>query len=206
MAEQVWDDPIVQQIEGLMVERIVTPALTLLGEDIGEQARECAEVYAAQLRNPDRRIAAQTAIDLAILLPDAIPAEWWATPLGQAMASEAPLAITVAEAARILGVTRARAYVLAHDGKITPAPGGVTLTSVLERLAGLPILARARERHRKPTAVGGMESSPRPARATGDRWPVPDASRGRMTPDVIRWPSQTVPRVPAAPERRWLDD
>jgi hypothetical protein len=137
MAEQVWDDPLVQQIEDLMDERIVTPALTLLGEDIGEQARERAPVYAAQLRGEVRGTAAQTAIDLAQLLPDEIPAEWWATPLGQAIArtNEAPQTVTVAEAARILGVSRGRAYALAYDGKITPAPGGVTLTSVLERLA-----------------------------------------------------------------------
>lgn len=137
-------DEVAREIENLLIERIVSPASTLLGLDLNETLHERAEsramALAHQLLDPDRRLAAQTAIDLAALLPDQIPAEWWATPLGLAVGRtyEPTQVVTQAEAARILGTTRAWVGSLVRRGHLATAPGGVTLASVLDRLASQP--------------------------------------------------------------------
>ena len=129
-------DPLVEQIADLL-DRVADIA-GLLGLDLTEQAaarvQGRADLYAAQLIGADSHVAADTAIDLAQLLPDSIPAEFWSTPLGAAMAATyqvAPTTVTVSEAAKILGVGRARAYQLAAAGKLARTEGGVTLASVL---------------------------------------------------------------------------
>ncbi len=133
-------DDAAAQIEELLDRQVLTPAVNLLGFDLEDLLRPRIEsraiLFAAQLLGPDRRVAAQTAIDLASLLPDEIPPEWWTTPLGVAVARtyDPPQVVTQAEAARILGVTRAWVGSLVKRGHLDTAPGGVTLISVLERL------------------------------------------------------------------------
>lgn len=69
------------------------------------------------------------------------PAWWWQTPLGRTVAG--PLAdatpesevVKVAEAARMLGHGHTRVYQLADSGFLDRAEGGVTLRSVLRRVA-----------------------------------------------------------------------
>lgn len=102
------------------------------------RAEVTAKVMAAQLRSGDDHVAAQTAIDIAAaFLPDRIPDEFWATPLGQLIARTTghPSAdsVSMSAAGAMLGVSRARAQQFARDGRLTRHPdGGVTSASVTE--------------------------------------------------------------------------
>lgn len=86
----------------------------------------------------DTDIAAQTAYDiLDVIFGDTdLPAQWWTTPLGHAVARALPdKTIGISDAARILGVSRQRAHILARNGQLaSPVTGYVTLSSVLTRL------------------------------------------------------------------------
>jgi len=77
--------------------RLIWPLESLLGPDelftaLRKRAAGRARMLAAQLAGRDDRLAAQTAIDLAnAVLPDAIPDDWWATPLGRLTAEAGKL-------------------------------------------------------------------------------------------------------------------
>lgn len=94
-----------------------------------------AAMLTAQLESGDERIAAQTAIDLAAILPDAIPDDWWETPLGRlvAMSVGHPVQdqLSLAEAARVLRVSKTRVQQFVREQRLEQHPdGGVTAVSV----------------------------------------------------------------------------
>lgn len=113
-----------------------------LAERLGKAATQAARRVAAELAGNDRA-AAEAARSVATLAHgDAPPpASWWPTPIGRAVARAircAPgEAVPVAEAARMLGISRQRAHRLVTTGKLQRgADGGVALQSVFNRLAG----------------------------------------------------------------------
>ncbi len=114
----------------------------LLGPDmtevLGERITAAAPRIAAQLRTPGDQ--AGTAADLLDLIghPGDDDLTWWTTELGQAIAHALDdQGVTHAEAAQLLGVTRGTIAQLVTRGTLARVAGGrVSLTSVLDRLAG----------------------------------------------------------------------
>lgn len=99
------------------------------------RAETAGRVMDAQLRSGDDKLAAQTAIDLAGLLPDQVPGEWWGTPLGRLVAQSVGWpgaeALSLSQAAAVLRVSRTRAQQFAREGRLERHPdGGVTAVSV----------------------------------------------------------------------------
>ncbi|HTJ66188.1 MAG TPA: hypothetical protein VL551_01540 [Actinospica sp.] len=111
------------------------------GEEFGilrQRAAATARMMAAQLASGDDKLAAQTAIDLAsLILPDDIPDDFWATPLGRLIAKSAghPSSdeVPYSVAAAMLGVSKTRVQQLVEAGKLERHPGG-GITSVSVRL------------------------------------------------------------------------
>lgn len=130
-----------EEIYELVMARLVDPAAAILGTDLHEtlavRAESRANQVAADLTDPDKRIAAEAVISLAPLLPDDPDPEWWRTEIGMAIghAYEPPQTVGPTEAARILGVTRGRIYQLRNAGQLQTSAGGLLLSSVLDRLA-----------------------------------------------------------------------
>lgn len=135
------------QVADLIGERLLWPLETLLGPGeefalLRQRADAAARIMAAQLASRDDKLAAQTAIDLAgTVLPDAIPDDFWPTPLGRLIAKSVgwPGAeeVSYSQAAAMLGVSKTRVQQLLEAGKLERHPGGgVTSVSVRLRAAG----------------------------------------------------------------------
>ena len=142
-------DPLARQIADELDRAIVGPTGTLIGPDLADMARDrlidAAARLAAQLRDPDDGIVAETVIDImGALWPHAAPedcgrAEWWSTPLGQACGASIGRNdaghVTYAVAAAMLGVQRGTVSTMAQRGTLLRHPdGGVVRGSVLRRL------------------------------------------------------------------------
>lgn len=141
---------IAAEVAELLDARLTGPVRTLLGDDLAEQVRARvwvrAKVIAADLLG-DRCLAAQTVTDMAGVLPEQPEPAWWRTPLGQIVGRtyDPEESVTIIRAATLLGVSRARIYQLIDAGGLRRVPGGVALSSVLDRLGGLdgtPIVTR----------------------------------------------------------------
>jgi hypothetical protein len=96
-----------------------------------------APMWAANLLGGDDKLAAQTVIDVMCVIgaDDHQPIEWWATPLGRAVARSVghPTADTVSYsvAGAMLGVTKQAIHKMVKSGRLTPGrDGGVTVASV----------------------------------------------------------------------------
>lgn len=130
------------------LERLLWALVPLLGQalhdDYGRRPGEVAGMLAAQLTAGDDRLAAETVIDLAAagVIPDDPVSEWWATPLGRAVAASVghPSAehVSYSVAGAMLGVTRGRVGQLVAARKLDRHPdGGVSVASIQQRIAGL---------------------------------------------------------------------
>lgn len=130
------------------LERALWALVPLLGPDLhddyGRRPAEVAAMLAAQLASGDDRLAAQTVIDLAAagVIPDDPDPDWWATPLGRAVAASVghPTAthVSYSVAGAMLGVTRGRVGQLVAAHKLDRHPdGGVDVTSIRRRIAEL---------------------------------------------------------------------
>jgi hypothetical protein len=97
--------------------------------------RPAAEVLAAELEGQDRRVAAQTAIDLASLI-DLDDIDDAVSPLGLAcMLTFEHKDISQARAARLLGVTPQRVTALLDKGRLERCGTAVNATSVARLIA-----------------------------------------------------------------------
>jgi hypothetical protein len=107
---------------------------------IADAARRDAERLAASLLSGDDPLAAQTTIDLANALGwDDLDAEWWSTPLGQAVARSVghPTAeiVSYSVAGAMLGVSKQMVAKHISQGRLDRGPdGGVTSLSVRQFL------------------------------------------------------------------------
>ena len=77
---------------------------------------------------------------LGAVWPGGAPADWWRTPLGRIVAdqlsADSPAeTITVAEAARMLGISHSRVVQLAETGHLHRSTEGIRLADVYRRLA-----------------------------------------------------------------------
>jgi len=107
------------------------------------RAQRTARMMAAQLASGDDRLAAQTVIDLAAVLPEDIPDEWWASPLGRLVAQSVGYpsaeAVSFSVAAAMLGISKTRVQQLIAAGKLERHPdGGITSASVQMRARVTP--------------------------------------------------------------------
>jgi hypothetical protein len=129
--------------------RLLWPLESLLGPGeeftlLRQRAAVTARMMAAQLASGDDKLAGQTAIDLAAsVLPDEIPDEFWATPLGRLIAKSVghPGAeeVSYSVAAAMLGVSKTRVQQLVSAGKLERHPdGGITSASVRLRASAAP--------------------------------------------------------------------
>ena len=140
---------LVEQIIRLLDVRLLDPLEVLLeGDDavaaLRHLVRRRARRWADVLRHGDDVAATMTAARLiATLYPGDRafdpPAEWWATPLGQAVAVRAghPWAVSVsyATAGAMLGITRQGVHDLVRRGRLPRHPdGGVPSTAIRDRL------------------------------------------------------------------------
>jgi hypothetical protein len=114
-------------------------------DELREQVRIDAEMWAAQLLGEDDALARQVVIRLISVLhpgdtafdpPDA----WWATPLGRVTARRAghpsKEGVSFAVAGAMLGITRQGVHDLVSRDKLLRHPdGGVTVASIRARLA-----------------------------------------------------------------------
>ena len=146
---------LVDQIVRLLDVRLLDPLEVLLdGDDAVAALRELVRLrarrWADTMRDGDDWAATMTAARLiATLYPGDRafdpPAEWWATPLGQAVAVRAghPWAesVSYATASAMLGITRQDVHDLVRRGRLPRHPdGGVPSSAVRDRL-------RARDSH-----------------------------------------------------------
>ncbi len=129
--------------------RLLDPLEILLPQadldDLREQVRIDAEMWAAQLLGEDDALARRVAIrllsvfypgDTAFDPPDA----WWATPLGRVTARRAghpsKEGVSFAVAGAMLGITRQGVHDLVSRDKLLRHPdGGVTVASIRARLS-----------------------------------------------------------------------
>ena len=146
---------LVEQLVGLAERRLLDPLEILTQEPavvrpLRERVRADAEMWAAQLLGADDRPARHTGARLISAFypgdaPFEMPASWWRTPLGRAVARRMghPTAEVVSYpvAAAMLGITRQGVHDLVRRGKLdradaAPGPhaGGVTTASVRVRL------------------------------------------------------------------------
>ena len=106
-----------------------------LADAIRARIADRLPMLVGQLTGPDPHVAAETAIDLmAALWPHSDPTpEWWATPLGEAIAATAEGERTVSrsEAASILEVTTGTVAQLRSRGVLDGDRSGIPLRSVL---------------------------------------------------------------------------
>ena len=139
-------DDAATQIAGLIDERLLSVLEMLLGPGeefafLRQRADAAARMMAAQLASGDDKLAAQTAIDLAALLPDVIPDDFWPTPLGRLIAASVGWPgtehVSYSNAAAMLGVSKTRVQQLLEAGKLERHPdGGITSVSVRLRAGG----------------------------------------------------------------------
>ena len=138
-----------RQLRVLAETRLLDPLEILTGDDalvrpLRERIRADAETWAAQLLGPDDRSARHAGARLIGAFypgdgPFEMPAEWWSTPLGQAVARRIGhperAAVSYPVAAAMLGITRQGVHDLVRRGKLDRDPGGgVTAASVQTRL------------------------------------------------------------------------
>lgn len=139
IGDRVNDDAAAQVADEIET-RLIWPLEMLLGPGeeftlLRQRAGVTARMMVAQLASGDDKLAAQTAIDLAAVLPDAIPDGWWATPLGKLIAQSvghpSAEAVSFSGAAAMLGVSKGRVQQLVSGGKLDRHPdGGITAASV----------------------------------------------------------------------------
>ncbi|GIE93488.1 hypothetical protein [Paractinoplanes rishiriensis] len=142
---------LVEQIVRLLDVRLLDPLEVLLEGDETVDAvrvllRTRAKRWADTLLNGDDPAATMTAARLiANLYPGDRafdpPADWWATPLGQAVAVRAghPWAesVSYATAGAMLGITRQGVHDLVRRGRLPRHPdGGVPSAAIRDRLRG----------------------------------------------------------------------
>lgn len=113
----------------------------LIGPDcprVSERVQDRAPMWAAQLLDEDDRLAAQTVIDLMNVLPPPT-ADWWGSPLGQAVARSVghPDAdhVSYSVAGAMLGVSKQAVAKMVGTGRLSRGPdGGVTTASIQQLL------------------------------------------------------------------------
>jgi hypothetical protein len=133
----------------LVSSRLLDPLEILLPQvdldELREQVRIDAEMWAAQLLGEDDALARRTVIRLmAVLYPGDAPFDppdtWWATPLGRVTARRAghpsKEGVSFAVAGAMLGITRQGVHDLVSRNKLLRHPdGGVTVASIRARLS-----------------------------------------------------------------------
>lgn len=140
-----------EDLVGQVTVRLVDPLEILVGTDDALRARvgRQSRVWAAALLGEDEMQAALTAGRLVAALfpgdghgdePFDPPAPWWATPFGRAVALRighpSAQAVSVAQAAAMLGISRQGVHDLANRGRLErDAEGRITVSSVRARLA-----------------------------------------------------------------------
>ncbi|MCB1290778.1 MAG: hypothetical protein KDB45_04510 [Mycobacterium sp.] len=145
------EDTAVEQLADALAAELVD-ALSAVGwTDLADLARAriwaTAERLAAQLDPSDEHVAAQTVIDCAgHLWPVDPEPEWWRTPLGRLVAlsvGREDAAVTQAEAAAMLGVTRGTIAQLVSRGTLARhRDGGVDRAAVFARMLTRPATKR----------------------------------------------------------------
>lgn len=137
------------QLVALAESRLLDP-LEILTEDedtvepLRTRITADAEMWAAQLLGPDTRLARHTGARMISAFypgdaPFEMPADWWRTPLGRAIAlcvgHPSRDVVSYPVAAAMLGITRQGVHDLVRRGKLVRhADGGVTTASVRARL------------------------------------------------------------------------
>lgn len=120
---------------------VITPARELLGAGISDGLEVSASIAAAAMSRGLADRDGHTLADriFAALWPEGVtPEGWWETPLGVVIGerarSLAHYRVSVPDACRILGVSRARLYQLVDADVLVRHPvGGIALGSVLDR-------------------------------------------------------------------------
>ncbi|WP_097318604.1 hypothetical protein [Paractinoplanes atraurantiacus] len=145
------EDELAGQIVRLLDIRLLDPLEVLLeGDDAVDALRSLvqgrARRWAATLTGDDERAAVMTAARLIATLhpgdrPFDPPAEWWATPLGRAVARQAghpgAESVSYATAGAMLGITRQGVHDLVKRGRLPRHPnGGVPSAAIRDRLRG----------------------------------------------------------------------
>lgn len=148
-AGAAWDEAherLAAQIAGIVCSRLLDPLEILLGAGDGlrDRVEREARQWTMELLGPDDAVAMRTAIRLVCSLypgdrPFDPPVEWWATPLGRAVAARAghpaAEAVSYSVAGAMLGVTRQAVHDLVSRGKLQRGrEGGVTVESVRARM------------------------------------------------------------------------
>ncbi|WP_433826803.1 hypothetical protein ACQP2E_32540 [Actinoplanes sp. CA-015351] len=142
-----------EQLLRLVDVRLLDPLEILLEDDeipggLRTVLRRRAELWADSIENSDHATAVRTiARIIATLYPDehafTPPADWWRTPLGQAVIRRVghPYAesVTYATAGAMLGISRQGVHDLVRRGRLPRHPdGGVPVTAVRDRLLTQP--------------------------------------------------------------------
>ncbi|GIF05853.1 helix-turn-helix domain-containing protein [Actinoplanes siamensis] len=142
-------ESLAEQIVRLLDVRLADPLEILLDGDscvdeVRDRLRRRALDWALVIeQGPSREAVGTIARLIATLYPDdhafAPPAQWWGTPLGQAVARRVghPFAesVTLATAGAMLGISRQGVHDLVRRGKLPRHPdGGVPVSAVRERL------------------------------------------------------------------------
>ena len=139
-------ETLADHLAALVIRRLVDPLEILLGGsgDLRAEIAATARDWAAVLLGDDDQAAAHTAIRIvSALYPGDTrfdpPAQWWRTPLGQAVLRRAghpsAQAVSYSVAGAMLGMTRQGVHDLVTRGKLARHPdGGVTVDSVRARL------------------------------------------------------------------------
>ncbi|HEY3873642.1 MAG TPA: hypothetical protein VGM10_35120 [Actinocrinis sp.] len=141
-----------EDLAGQVAVRLLDPLEILVGADDAMRARvaQQSRTWAAALLGEDEMQAALTAGRLVAALcghgdePFDPPAVWWGTPFGRVVALRighpSAQAVSVAQAAAMLGISRQGVHDLANRGRLErDAEGRIAVSSVRARLA-----ARAR--------------------------------------------------------------
>ena len=146
-------DGLVEQIVRLLDVRLLDPLEVLLeGDDAVDALRGLVRLRARRwadvICGSDDTAAALTTTRLLATLypgdrPFDPPTDWWATPLGQAVARRVghpgAASVSYATAGAMLGITRQGVHDLVRRGRLPRHPdGGVPATAVRDRLRGLP--------------------------------------------------------------------
>lgn len=120
---------------------ILRPAGPTGIEEADRLAAWVAGRVAPSLCSDDEHEVADAVIDLASALDigEHTDPEWWATPVGQicaaSLAGVTTDQVAAIQAARMLGIGKARVYQLIDAGRLERHPdGGVTLASVYQRM------------------------------------------------------------------------
>lgn len=148
---------------------IAGPVDWLLGIDLAEQISDRitsrGRLLAEQLAAKDDPHRAETVIDLmaAIWRGSSPPVEWWATPLGRAIAAEVDLAVTQADAAVIITalgepITRAGVATAIARGTLATDDGKVTVAAAAAFAANRPGRGRPPITWEDSTIADGTDS------------------------------------------------